>query len=103
MKQFMSWERLWLFRRQKRRMLSLKHPLVLDQFKDINEEGTRLLGWTASEAIDRQLLHGIFFSGYEETPYRKELDEPPLVELKTSHKKASFPLADPPPKALIET
>ena len=63
MKQFMSWERLWLFRRQKRRILSLKHPLVYEQFESIEKDGSKLLGWTATDSIDQQLLLDIFNSG----------------------------------------
>jgi hypothetical protein len=60
-------------------MLSLDHPLVCDQFKDNNLEGTRMLGWKASDVIDCQLLNGIFYSGYEKRAHRNEPDEPPLV------------------------
>ena len=69
----MGTERYWLFKRQKRRLLSLDHDPL--RYRDKNREIVSLLGWKPSDYLDKQLLKGIF-SDEKEIKRNK-----PLVEL----------------------
>lgn len=62
LRQFMGWQRLWLFRHQKKRFLSLDQDLICeeDEHKLGRKESYNLLDWTARDKIDERLLKGLF-------------------------------------------
>lgn len=63
MRQFMTKQQLWLFKRSKNRVVSLNHPLVNERVRGKDFDALQLLGWDASDEIDQQLLKEYFNQG----------------------------------------
>ena len=63
MRQFMTKQQLWLFKRSKKRVVSLNHPLVNERVRGKDFDALELLGWDAPDEIDKQLLNEYFSQG----------------------------------------
>ena len=53
MRQFMTSQQLWLFKRSKRRVVSLNHSLVTERVRGKDFDALKLLGWEAPDEIDK--------------------------------------------------